>query len=64
MQVIKCNDVLGWRGSGDSVVTRLVLYVSDQGFHYAGEGKVCVCVLACVGACSRVHACVHVLKSL
>ena len=58
MQVIKCNDVLGWRGSGDSVVTRLVLYVSDQGFHYAGEGKVCVCV--CLRVWVRVRVCMHV----
>ncbi|XP_067844109.1 integrin beta-2 [Heptranchias perlo] len=34
MQAAVCGDVIGWRN-----VTRLLVYTSDDGFHFAGDGK-------------------------
>uniref|UniRef100_A0A8C8VKT6 Integrin beta n=1 Tax=Pelusios castaneus TaxID=367368 RepID=A0A8C8VKT6_9SAUR len=34
MQVAVCGDKIGWRN-----VTRLLVYASDDGFHFAGDGK-------------------------
>ncbi|XP_072496940.1 integrin beta-2 isoform X2 [Notamacropus eugenii] len=34
MQVAVCQDEIGWRN-----VTRLLVYTTDDGFHFAGDGK-------------------------
>ncbi|XP_067404901.1 integrin beta-2 [Emydura macquarii macquarii] len=34
MQVAVCGDKIGWRN-----VTRLLVYTTDDGFHFAGDGK-------------------------
>ncbi|XP_078010704.1 integrin beta-2 isoform X2 [Phascolarctos cinereus] len=34
MQVAVCQDEIGWRN-----VTRLLVYATDDGFHFAGDGK-------------------------
>eukprot|EP00062_Callorhinchus_milii_P006445 gi/632946998/ref/XP_007888838.1/ PREDICTED: integrin beta-2 isoform X2 [Callorhinchus milii] len=34
MQAAVCGDIIGWRN-----VTRLLVYTSDDGFHFAGDGK-------------------------
>ncbi|XP_074857627.1 integrin beta-2 isoform X2 [Carettochelys insculpta] len=34
MQVAVCGDKIGWRN-----VTRLLVYATDDGFHFAGDGK-------------------------
>ena len=43
-QVITCEDIIGWRsrtGLGDDRgLTRVILYITDDHFHYAGEGQV------------------------
>lgn len=37
MQAIVCRDQIGWR----SQARRLLVFSTDAGFHYAGDGKVC-----------------------
>ena len=37
MQAIMCKDDIGWRSNA----RHLLLYSTDAGFHYAGDGKVC-----------------------
>lgn len=43
-QVVACEDIIGWRDRGatgmDRGLTRIVLFMTDEGFHYAGEGQV------------------------
>ena len=43
-QVITCEDIIGWRprdGQGaDRGLIRVILYITDDHFHYAGEGQV------------------------
>ena len=36
MQVIKCKEQIGWRDNA----RHLLLFSTDAGFHYAGDGKV------------------------
>lgn len=36
MQAIVCRDQIGWR----SQARRLLVFSTDAGFHYAGDGKV------------------------
>ena len=36
IQVIMCTDVIGWR----ALSRKLVLFITDDGFHYANDGKV------------------------
>ena len=38
--MVACEDVLQWRSRADTQVVRLVLVLTDAGFHYAGEGVV------------------------
>ncbi|XP_064401289.1 integrin beta-2-like [Halichondria panicea] len=38
-QVISCDSLLGWRSRNNTQVARLVLLMTDQGFHFSGEGK-------------------------
>ena len=43
--------LIGWR----EVSRKLLLFITDAGFHYAGDGKVCVffvCVFLCVCVCA------------
>ena len=51
-QVLTCEDVIGWRdrtATGmDRGLTRVVLFMTDDAFHYSGEGQVCLCVCECV----------------
>lgn len=37
MQSIVCKDQIGWRDQA----RRLLVFSTDAGFHYAGDGKVC-----------------------
>lgn len=37
MQAIVCRDQIGWRDQA----RRLLVFSTDAGFHYAGDGKVC-----------------------
>lgn len=37
VQAIVCKDEIGWRNES----RRLILFSTDAGFHYAGDGKVC-----------------------
>lgn len=37
MQAIVCRDQIGWRDQA----RRLLVFSTDSGFHYAGDGKVC-----------------------
>lgn len=37
MQAIVCKDQIGWRDQA----RRLLVFSTDAGFHYAGDGKVC-----------------------
>ena len=43
-QVITCEDIIGWRsreGVGpERGLLRVILYITDDHFHYAGEGQV------------------------
>ena len=43
-QVITCEDIIGWRdrdGEGaDRGLNRIVLFITDDHFHFAGEGRV------------------------
>ena len=45
-QVITCEDIIGWRsrsGQGaDRGLIRVILYITDDHFHYAGEGQVSI----------------------
>ena len=36
LQSIVCTDLIGWR----EVSRKLLLYITDAGFHYANDGKV------------------------
>ena len=36
MQAIKCKEQIGWRDAA----RHLLLFSTDAGFHYAGDGKV------------------------
>lgn len=36
MQAVVCNKEIGWR----SQARRLLVFSTDAGFHYAGDGKV------------------------
>ena len=38
MQAIACRDEIGWRNAS----RRLLVFSTDAGFHYAGDGKVCL----------------------
>ena len=48
--------LIGWR----EVSRKLLLFITDAGFHYAGDGKVCVCLCVCVCECVCVCVCVCV----
>ena len=43
-QVVTCEDIIGWRSrsaTGDQRgLTRVVLFLTDDQFHYSGEGRV------------------------
>ena len=41
-QVIACEQEVGWRERVDNRGTRVVLFMTDNDFHYAGEGRVSV----------------------
>ena len=36
LQVAVCKEVIGWR----EAARKLILVMTDQGFHFAGDGKV------------------------
>ena len=39
--MITCEDIIGWRPRGPGGAgTRLVLFMTDEEYHYAGEGRV------------------------
>ena len=42
--MVACEEIIGWRdreASGrDKGLTRVVLFMTDDAFHYAGEGQV------------------------
>ena len=40
-QVITCEDIIGWRPRDSGIGTRVILFMTDQEFHFAGEGRVC-----------------------
>ncbi len=40
VQVITCEEIIGWRERVNGVGTRVVLFMTDQEFHFAGEGRV------------------------
>ena len=40
--VIACEREVGWRMRIDNRGTRVVLFMTDNDFHYAGEGRVSV----------------------
>ena len=40
IQVITCEEIIGWRGRENGIGTRVVLFMTDQEFHFAGEGRV------------------------
>ncbi|KAI1891396.1 hypothetical protein AGOR_G00143390 [Albula goreensis] len=46
MQVATCEDAIGWRN-----VTRLLVFSTDAGFHFAGDGKLGGIVLPNDGKC-------------
>ena len=60
LQVLTCEDVIGWRDRSatglDRGLARVVLFMTDDAFHYSGEGQVCVCVCMCV--CVHMCSCV------
>lgn len=37
MQAVVCRNNIGWRDQA----RRLLVFSTDAGFHYAGDGKVC-----------------------
>lgn len=37
MQAVVCKELIGWRDQA----RRLLVFSTDAGFHYAGDGKVC-----------------------
>ena len=48
-QVITCEDIIGWRPRENGIGTRVILFMTDQEFHYAGEGRVSLVCQNCVG---------------
>lgn len=38
MQAVVCNEQIGWR----TQARRLLVFSTDAGFHYAGDGKVII----------------------
>ncbi|XP_029462028.1 integrin beta-2 isoform X2 [Rhinatrema bivittatum] len=46
MQVAVCGDKIGWRN-----VTRLLVYATDDGFHFAGDGKLAAILIPNDGHC-------------
>lgn len=38
MQAVVCRNQIGWRDQA----RRLLVFSTDAGFHYAGDGKVCI----------------------
>ena len=40
MQAIVCESIVGWRERVDGIGTRLILLLTDEGYHFAGEGRV------------------------
>ena len=46
MQVVVCESLIGWRN-----VTRLLVFSTDAGFHFAGDGKLGGIVLPNDGQC-------------
>lgn len=38
MQAVVCTHQIGWREN----VRKLLVFSTDAGFHYAGDGKVCI----------------------
>ena len=43
LQVLTCQDIVGWREETRDEGSRVVLFVTDNGFHFAGEGVVSLC---------------------
>ena len=37
LQSIVCTDLIGWR---DESPRKMIVYITDAGFHYANDGKV------------------------
>lgn len=42
--MITCQDIIGWRPETRGLGSRVVLFMTDQEFHFAGEGRVHLCV--------------------
>ncbi len=60
--MIACEDVIGWRERVNNRGTRVILFMTDNDFHFAGDGRVsneCLCVCESVGG----GGCVCVLGS-
>ena len=50
LQVITCEEIIGWRERTGGIGSRVILYMTDEEFHIAGEGRVR----------SRIHVCMYV----
>ena len=56
-QVITCEYIIGWRDRGatgqDRGLNRFILFITDDAFHYSGEGRVSykqTCNVSCPGS--------------
>ena len=49
-QVVSCENIIGWRSRDatgiDRGLTRIVLFLTDEQFHYSGEGRVSFLITA------------------
>jgi len=49
-QVVSCEEIIGWRSRSatgpERGLTRVVLFLTDDQFHYSGEGRVSFLVIA------------------
>lgn len=50
-QAITCQDIIGWRPRVDGIGTRLVLFMTDEEYHFAGEGRLAGIVRPYDGTC-------------
>ena len=59
--IIFCLQQIGWRDS--SSTRRVIVYVSDSGFHLSSESWVgmCVCVCVCVCVCCHFVEYIHII---
>ena len=60
MQAIVCKDIIGWRDKA----RRLLVFSTDAGFHYAGDGKLGGIVVPNDGVCHMDEKGVYTHSSL